>query len=55
MEAGLKVRVQIDSNLDPAGLKICDQQAASLTLESDSFHGEGNDKISLRVAAMKVP
>ena len=49
-KAGLKVRAQIDANLYPAGLKISDQQVASLNLERDPFHGEWNYKISPRSA-----
>ena len=46
VEAGLKVRAQIDPNLYPPGLKISDKEVAALHIARDPFHGEWNYKIS---------
>ncbi len=39
---GLTVESELDTQQYPAGLKISDEQMASLRLERDAFHGEWN-------------
>jgi len=43
---GLKVKSKIDSNKYEKGIKISDEQMASLIISRDVFHGEWNYKIS---------
>jgi hypothetical protein len=39
-KVGLNVRSEIDPNLYPAGVKVSDQQTASLNIHRHDFHGE---------------
>ena len=39
---GLKVRAQLDTNPYPKGIKVSDDEFASIRLIRDDFHGEWN-------------
>lgn len=39
---GLKVRAELDSNLYPKGIKVTDEEFASIRISRDEFHGEWN-------------
>ncbi|MHB1606269.1 MAG: ISAzo13 family transposase [Leptospirales bacterium] len=43
---GLKVRAQLDTNLYPKGIKVSDDEFASIRLTRDDFHGEWNYTIT---------
>ncbi|MHB8422840.1 MAG: ISAzo13 family transposase [Leptospirales bacterium] len=43
---GLKVRAQLDPNLYPKGIKVSDDEFASIRLTRDDFHGEWNYTIT---------
>lgn len=43
---GLKVCCEIDSNLDPKGVQVSDQEMAELNIKGDEFHPEWNYTIS---------
>jgi DDE family transposase len=43
--AGLTVRCELDESLYPAGIKVSDQDMASLNIVRDEFHGEWNYRI----------
>lgn len=43
---GLKVRAQLDTNLYPKGIKVSDDEFASIRLTRDDFHGEWNYTIA---------
>ena len=47
-EAGLTVACQLDSNVYEKGIKVSDQEMASLNVKPDSFHGEWNYTIAQR-------
>jgi transposase len=47
--SGLRVRSEIDPNVYPAGIKISDEEMASLNLVRHEFHGEWNYTIRPRV------
>ena len=42
---GLKVRAELDSNLYPKGIKVTDEEFASIRITRDDFHGEWNYSI----------
>ena len=42
---GLKIKAQLDSGVYPTGLKVSDQQLATVNLRPASFHGEWNYSI----------
>jgi len=42
---GLKVRAELDSNLYPKGIKVTDEEFASIRISRDEFHGEWNYSI----------
>lgn len=39
---GLKIRAELDSSAYPTGIKVSNEELASLKLETDDFHGEWN-------------
>jgi hypothetical protein len=43
---GLKVRAEIDSSLYPKGIKVTDEEFASIRISRDEFHGEWNYSIT---------
>ena len=43
---GLKIRASLDGNTYEAGIKVTDEELASLLIERDSFHGEWNYRIN---------
>lgn len=43
---GLKVRAQLDTNPYPKGVKVSDDEFASIRLDRDNFHGEWNYTIT---------
>jgi len=43
---GLKVRAQLDTNQYPKGVKVSDEEFASIRLTRDDFHGEWNYTIT---------
>lgn len=45
---GLDIRVALDENHYPAGIKVTDEQLAKLSITRDEFHGEWNYKIAPR-------
>jgi hypothetical protein len=45
---GLKVRAALDSNAYPKGIKVTDQEFATIQLTRDEFHGEWNYVITPR-------
>jgi transposase len=47
---GLRVRADLDTNKYPPGLKVSDQEMASLNIVRDEFHGEWNYTIKPRSA-----
>jgi hypothetical protein len=47
-KAGLTVRSEIDPNLYPAGLKVTDQDMATINIRRHDFHGEWNYTIAPR-------
>ena len=47
-ETGLTVACQLDSNAYEKGIKVSDQEMASLNVKSDAFHGEWNYTIAPR-------
>ena len=46
--AGLTVRSEIDPNLYPAGVKVTDQEMATINIRRHDFHGEWNYTIAPR-------
>jgi hypothetical protein len=47
-KAGLTVRSEIDPNLYPAGVKVTDQEMATINIQRHDFHGEWNYTIAPR-------
>ena len=47
-KTGLKIRCELDPNPYPKGIKISDEQMATLNIKRDSFHPEWNYSISPR-------
>ena len=45
-QTGLTVRCELDANRYPKGIKVTDAEMATLAIERDPFHGEGNYTIS---------
>lgn len=43
---GLRVQCQLDSRSYPTGIKVADEEMASINIRRDSFHGEWNYTIS---------
>lgn len=41
-KTGLRIRSQLDENSYPAGIKVTEEQLATLAIERDPFHGEWN-------------
>jgi len=42
---GLKVRARLDNGQYPSGIKVTDEELASVLLKPDEFHGEWNYRI----------
>jgi len=47
-KTGLKVRAQVDTKLYPAGIKVSQDEFATIQLQRAEFHGEWNYTISPR-------
>jgi transposase len=47
-ETGLQIRSQLDTNSYEAGMKVTDDELASLVIERDEFHGEWNYRLRPR-------
>lgn len=47
-DAGLEIRSQLDENTYAAGIKVTDEELASLAIERDEFHGEWNYRLHPR-------
>jgi transposase len=47
-DQGLKIRSRLDDNTYEAGLKVSDQELATLAIERDEFHGEWNYRLRPR-------
>ena len=47
-EQGLRVRAELDDNVYDAGVKVIDDQLATIAIERDAFHGEWNGRIRPR-------
>jgi Rhodopirellula transposase DDE domain len=45
-KAGLIVRCELDSRIYPKGIKVSDQEMASINIKGDAFHPEWNYTIS---------
>ena len=41
-QTGLRVRAEIDPRKYPKGVKVSDQEVASIRIERDKFHGDWN-------------
>jgi hypothetical protein len=49
-KSGLRVRAEVDPGIYPRGVKVSDQEAASICIQRDKFHGEWNYTILPRSA-----
>ena len=47
-KTGLTVRCELDTNVYPKGIKIADEEMATLNLKGDAFHPDWNYSISPR-------
>ena len=47
-ETGLRIQAAIDENAYTSGIKVSDEELASLTIERDAFHGEWNYRLTPR-------
>jgi hypothetical protein len=47
---GLHIQVKLDENAYPPGIKVSDQELATLAIERDEFHGEWNYRLMPRGA-----
>jgi len=45
---GLRIKARLDENSYPKGLKVSDEEFATLAIERDEFHGEWNDRLMPR-------
>ena len=52
-KTGLKIRCELDPNAYPKGIKISDEQMATLNIKRDAFHPEWNYSISPRSPKME--
>jgi transposase len=48
---GLQIRSQLDENTYKAGIKVSDEELASLAIDRDDFHGEWNYRVRPRATA----
>jgi hypothetical protein len=48
-KTGLIVRCELDSRIYPKGIKVSDDEMASINIKGDAFHPEWNYTISPRV------
>jgi transposase len=46
---GLRIQAKLDENTYEKGVKVTDEELASLTIERDPFHGEWNYRLSPRI------
>jgi hypothetical protein len=46
---GLRIQAGLDENAYEKGVKITDEELASLTIERDPFHGEWNYRLLPRI------
>jgi len=44
-ETGLRIQAAIDENTYTSGIKVSEQELASLAIERDAFHGEWNYRL----------
>jgi len=47
-EAGLRINAELDTDGDPTGVKVTDEELATVRIQKAKFHGEGNSTISPR-------
>ena len=47
---GLRIKADLDENSYEKGIKISDEELATLTIERDAFHGEWNYRLLPRDA-----
>jgi len=47
-KTGLRIRSQLDENIYAAGIKVSDEELATLAIERDEFHGEWNYRFQPR-------
>jgi hypothetical protein len=52
-QAGLRIRAELDENTYDAGIKVTDEELASVSIERDEFHGEWNYRIKPRSISRK--
>jgi hypothetical protein len=50
---GLRVRAELDENTYDAGIKVTDEELATVSIERDEFHGEWNYRIRPRCPSQK--
>ena len=48
---GLKIKAKLDENLYEPGIKVTDEELASLSIEREAFHGEWNYRINPQTSA----
>lgn len=47
-KTGLRIRSELDPNMYASGIKVSDEELASIAIDRDDFHGEWNYRISSR-------
>ena len=47
-KAALEIEAALDTNVYPTGIKVSDEDLATVQIKPDSFHGEWNYTISPR-------
>ena len=47
-KTGLKIRCELDRNVYPKGIKVSDEELATLNIKRDKFHPEWNYSICAR-------
>jgi hypothetical protein len=47
---GLRIKAEIDENTYAKGIKVSNEELATLTIERDTFHGEWNYRLQPRNA-----
>jgi hypothetical protein len=52
-KTGLKVRCQLDPTTYPAGIKVSDNELATVNITRHEFHGEWNYTISPKARALQ--
>ena len=51
---GLRIKATLDENTYAAGIKVTDEELATLTIERDEFHGEWNYRLRPRDAKIEL-